>query len=87
MATDAWQRTLRAVRAITSTGKRCMGLISLLHLQKAIIDNISGLLFSLDILFRLGQLLDRNVAVLEEGQATLATVTLLKRAVCRRRGL
>jgi hypothetical protein len=66
MATDAWQRTLRAVRAITSTGKRCMGLISLLHLQKAIIDNISGLLFSLDILFRLGQLLDRNVAVLEE---------------------
>lgn len=64
-----------------------MGLISLLHLQKAIIDNISGLLFSLDILFRLGQLLDRNVAVLEEGQATLATVTLLKRAVCRRRGL
>ena len=64
-----------------------MGLISLLHLQKAIIDNISGLLFSLDILFRLRQLLDRNVAVLEEGQATLATVTLLKRAVCRRRGL
>jgi hypothetical protein len=47
-------------------GEEMHGSYLLATSSKAITGNISGLLFSLDILFRLGQLLDRNVAVLEE---------------------
>jgi hypothetical protein len=79
--TDAWQWTPRAVRAITSMGKRCMGLTSLLHLQKRswIIVSRGE---SLHILTRHSVSSRTTTIRLQRrrtggGQATLATVTSL----------